>query len=231
MLEISIQNTYYRPPKNIIRCQRNGKPSAIAKSALSGIYQKMDCQLIHARICTSGIPQILAQSNNSERARNTYLETTQPWIIPENFQGRWHTKKNNPITNIKITINHRNTIILLQSNRYDNPGRTGHNCSSTNEWNNQNRKGNPQINWLLHHTSWCYPTIQNLWYDPQISQWCIIFIWVSIQEQNRRFFVHGRCNQQYQQMNGAIMVISTIMHNLMSSVAEAECGALLYNEK
>ena len=31
--------------------------------------------------------------------------------------------------------------------------------------------------------------------------------------------------------NGAIMVISTIIHNVMSSAAEAEFGALFYNAK
>ena len=41
----------------------------------------------------------------------------------------------------------------------------------------------------------------------------------------------GGTNEDKTQPNGSIMVISTIMRNVMSSVAEAECGALLYNAK
>ena len=33
------------------------------------------------------------------------------------------------------------------------------------------------------------------------------------------------------QPNGAVTVISTIMHNVMSLTVEAECGALFYNAK
>ena len=38
-------------------------------------------------------------------------------------------------------------------------------------------------------------------------------------------------NDDSNQQNGAIMVISTIICNIISLAAEAECGALFYNEK
>ena len=41
----------------------------------------------------------------------------------------------------------------------------------------------------------------------------------------------GRKNEDSNQPNGSIMFVSTIMHNVISSAAEAECGALLYNAK
>ena len=41
----------------------------------------------------------------------------------------------------------------------------------------------------------------------------------------------GGANDDSNRSNGAIMVISTIICNVMSSAAEAECGALLYNSK
>ena len=41
----------------------------------------------------------------------------------------------------------------------------------------------------------------------------------------------GGTNEDVNQPNGAIMVISTIMQNVMSLAAEAECGALFYNSK
>ena len=41
----------------------------------------------------------------------------------------------------------------------------------------------------------------------------------------------GGANEDSNQSNGAIMVMSTIMRNIISLVEEAECGALLYNSK
>ena len=41
----------------------------------------------------------------------------------------------------------------------------------------------------------------------------------------------GGANYDGKRPNGAIMVISTIISNVMSSAAEAECGALFYNAK
>ena len=38
-------------------------------------------------------------------------------------------------------------------------------------------------------------------------------------------------NKYRNRPNGAIMVISTIMRNVMSLAAESECGALLYHDK
>ena len=38
-------------------------------------------------------------------------------------------------------------------------------------------------------------------------------------------------NNDISQPNGAIMVISNIIRNIMSSTAEEECGALFYNTK
>ena len=37
----------------------------------------------------------------------------------------------------------------------------------------------------------------------------------------------GGANEDKNRPNGAIMVISTIMQNVISSVAEAECGAII----
>ena len=47
----------------------------------------------------------------------------------------------------------------------------------------------------------------------------------------RGFFYTVGANEDSSQTNGAIMVISTIMRNVMSSAVEAECGALFYNAK
>ena len=44
------------------------------------------------------------------------------------------------------------------------------------------------------------------------------------------FYVVGT-NEYSNQPNGEIMVISTIMRNVMSSAAEAECEALFHNAK
>ena len=41
----------------------------------------------------------------------------------------------------------------------------------------------------------------------------------------------GGTNEDFNQPNGSIMAISTIMRNVMSSAEEAECGALFYNAK
>ena len=38
-------------------------------------------------------------------------------------------------------------------------------------------------------------------------------------------------NEDNNRPNGSIIVILTIMHNVMSSAAEAECGVLFYNVK
>ena len=45
------------------------------------------------------------------------------------------------------------------------------------------------------------------------------------------FFYMGDTTDYLSRPNGAIMVISTIISNVMLSEAEAECGALLYNAK
>ena len=41
----------------------------------------------------------------------------------------------------------------------------------------------------------------------------------------------GGTNEDNNRPNGEIMVTSTIMRNVMSSAAEAGCGALFYNAK
>ena len=51
------------------------------------------------------------------------------------------------------------------------------------------------------------------------------------QEVEQEVFYMGVTNEDINRPNGAIMVIFTIMLNLMSSAAEAECGELLYNAK
>ena len=41
----------------------------------------------------------------------------------------------------------------------------------------------------------------------------------------------GGTNEDINRPNGEIMIISTIMRNIMSLAAEAECGELFYNSK
>ena len=45
------------------------------------------------------------------------------------------------------------------------------------------------------------------------------------------FTYMGGANEDSNRSNGSIMVISTIMRNVVSSAAGAECGALFYNAK
>ena len=136
-------------------------------------------------------------SNTVHQQENNMLLISVNELImeqPRNSPRQRSQKKTR--TNPDITANNRNTLVFCQSDLFDNTGRSGTNFSSTNKWNNWNRKWNLKINWIMCYTSRYYTAVQGQQYVTQITQWCIIFVGITSKDHSS-IFLHGRSNRWY----------------------------------
>ena len=153
------------------------------------------------------------------------------WSNPEIRQGRGHITKTAYRVHPNITENHGDTTVLSQSDLFDNTGRDRNNCS-------RKTSGTIETEQEMHKLLDDCTTRPNATLRYKESRMvlkahsAVLYLLESLERsrQGGGFYMGGK-NEDNNQRNGSIMVISAIMCNVMSLAAEVECKKLLYDSK
>ena len=118
----------------------------------------------------------------------------------------------------------RHTNILRTSCRTNHSHLSQWNFILSSQWNRRSPQHMPTTPWLHSNSYSRWHPIPCKWHDTFTQHWCILPLWT--QWQNPSWCIHVLHQPDFR--NRAIIILSGIIKHVMSSVSEAEIGALYY---